>query len=216
MIGFRMLKSGCLLILLLAAGVQSAQALCSAEARGLQSGRRVQPFTAQVDADFDGDSKPDVAIGSTSGPSYTIEIRLSSQSAKTYLTLANGGVGTRIFAFDVDKDSYQDLIVTSAASLLPIAVYLGDGKGHFQAGSPWAFLPFLFDSPYRYDQGKAVGSILCLMPPTRFTIDRATASASTIHLQASDYVSADSPKLRWQCFEERRHLRGPPSSRYSS
>lgn len=169
--------------------------------------------TAIVNADFDGDNRPDLAIASSRGFGYTIEIQFSTPLAKTYLNLANSGIGIRIFAYDIDRDSYQDLVVTSAASLLPIAVYLGDGKGHFQEAKPWSFLPIvLFETPYRYEPGSDSTSTVSLLPQSRFVLDGASAVA-VMRQEAWDLVPPNLNEVPpWRSAKSPRPRSPPPSS----
>jgi len=167
---------------------------------------------AILNADFDGDSRPDVAVGTSHGLGYTIEIQFSAQMEKTYLTLANGGFGTRIFAWDVDKDSYPDLVVTSASSLLPIAVYLSDGKGHFQHGNPWSFLPFGLDTPYSFRSGSFPLTFVGLVPQTRLSLGAAKVNAMTATLEVEALISELFEKALAQPHADSRKSRSPPLS----
>jgi len=214
--GCRLLKLGILLLAFLTVEVPGRIALC-AEASPASVREQVRPEneTAIFNTDFDGDSWPDVAIGRSHGLAYTIEIQFSNQPAKTYLTLANGGVGTRIFAYDVDKDSHLDLVVTSATSLLPIAVYLGDGKGHFHEGSPCSFLPFGLDTPYQFQSGKVSDSLVGLMPQTRFTIDVASGCTPVSGPEIGDLICGELGTLPTQDRASSCRPRSPPLSSLS-
>jgi hypothetical protein len=178
-----------LLLAMLFCGALSATGLCTEMAREIPADQEASScFSTVLNADFDGDSKPDVAIGRSHGLGYTIEIQLTTRLAKSYFSLPDRGVGTRIFAYDIDKDSYQDLIITSATSLLPIAVFLGDGKGHFREAKPWTFLPFGLDTPYNYETGKVPAGLVSLVPQTRFTFDGRPSQAGAIVLKAGDWI----------------------------
>ncbi len=140
-------------------------------------------------ADFDGDSKPDLAVGSFRWPGYTIEIKFSSPVANAYLTLAEPGLGTRLLAYDIDHDSCEDLVVTNATSLLPVAVFLGDGKGHFQPGKPWLFLPLSsLGTTYHYDPVKARTILACLQPQLRYSAEGRPVCFHPSGLDAGDWT----------------------------
>ncbi len=182
-----------MVLLLLGASLSGAVGLCAERNPSpAEAPASLADATAIINADFDGDNKPDLAIGSSHGLGYLIEIQFSSPLEKTYLTPAGFGVGIRIFAYDIDRDSCQDLIVTSAASLLPIAVYLGDGKGHFQEAKPWSFLPIaLFGTPYCFQPGGGPTGIVSLMPQTRFASGEMRDCNAAIVPQAGDFLPGE-------------------------
>jgi hypothetical protein len=93
--------------------------------------------------DFDGDSKPDIAIvlegrsGSTD-IHYRIRFQLSSgRSQNIDLTAPVGGLD--ISSRDVNGDDFADVVVTTAGTNQPVAVLLNDGVGNFTASDPAAF-----------------------------------------------------------------------------
>ncbi len=104
-----------------------------------------------VGADFDGDMKPDTVVGTAAGRGYVLEIQFSTQIPSASLVFEGLGPGMRILSQDVNRDNDTDLIVTSCTSLIPIAVFLGDGKGHFQQDNPWNYVPVGLNSPYQYN-----------------------------------------------------------------
>lgn len=198
-------------LLFLLISMQGANSLC-ADANGAPfDGQETVAYpSAIVNADFDGDSRPDLAVGSPRGLAYTIEIQFSTRTSKTLLTLAGAGIGTRIFACDVDRDSYQDLVVTTATSLLPIAVYLGDGRGHFKEGKPWAFSPFLLDAPYRYEPGRVWTSVVSLLPRNRFSAHLPSHCTFTANPDTGTKIAADFENLQEQRPAGGRTSRSPP------
>jgi len=94
-------------------------------------------------ADFDGDSRPDLAtveIGQigTSRARYWIGFQLSSGPQQMIGVNAPVG-GLNITSSDVDGDQSVDLIVTTAWLNQPVAVLLNDGHGNFTLANPSAF-----------------------------------------------------------------------------
>ena len=94
-------------------------------------------------ADFDGDTRPDIAtveIGrnSASESCYWIAFRLSSGPGQTLgITGPTGGI--RIASRDVNGDDFPDVVVTTAWTNQPVAVLLNDGRGNFTASKPSEF-----------------------------------------------------------------------------
>jgi hypothetical protein len=94
-------------------------------------------------ADFDGDSRPDLATVHVSGrisegTRYLIAFELSTGSRQTLGITAPAG-GVQISSRDVNGDTFADVVVTTAWTNLPIAVLLNDGKGNFTPSSPSNF-----------------------------------------------------------------------------
>jgi len=93
--------------------------------------------------DFDGDSRPDIAIVSESRSGsaddhYRIRFQLSRGGSQNIdLTAPVGGLD--ISSRDVNGDDFLDLVVTTAATNRPVAVLLNDGAGKFTASDPSAF-----------------------------------------------------------------------------
>ncbi len=94
-------------------------------------------------ADFDGDSRPDLAtvqagVSSSWDTHYWIAFQLSSGPRQTLgITAPNGGL--HITSRDVNGDDFLDVVVTTAWTNRPVAVLLNDGQGNFRASSPSAF-----------------------------------------------------------------------------
>jgi hypothetical protein len=109
----------------------------AAPARGM---RAPAHFTI---ADFDGDSRPDLArvqVGQSSSRNtrYWIAFQLSGGSAQTVSIIAPTG-GLRITSRDVNGDTFPDVVVTTAWTNRPIAILLNDGSGKFTPLSPSSF-----------------------------------------------------------------------------
>jgi hypothetical protein len=94
-------------------------------------------------ADFDGDSRPDLAsvqVGQSGSRDtrYWIAFELSGGSAETVGITAPSG-GLKITSRDVNGDSFPDVVVTTAWTNTPIVVLLNDGLGNFTPVSPSKF-----------------------------------------------------------------------------
>lgn len=94
-------------------------------------------------ADFDGDSRPDLAtvqagVSSPWDTQYWIAFQLSRGSRQILgITAPTGGL--QVTSRDVNGDSFLDVVVTTAWTKRPVAVLLNDGQGNFRTSSSSAF-----------------------------------------------------------------------------
>ena len=107
-----------------------------ADASGAQVSHRTQ-----LGRDLDGDRIPETVTIRQSGLVYRISIHFTSGRPKLRLTVyqAENEAGLTIQTSDVDNDRDLDLVVTSATSIRPVAVWLNRGKAKFQKASTWAY-----------------------------------------------------------------------------
>jgi hypothetical protein len=93
-------------------------------------------------ADFDGDSKPDLASvqagkNESARTDYRIQLRLSAAGPQTFQIVAPMG-GLQIASRDVNGDHALDLVLTTWLGQ-PVAILLNDGHGIFSRIDPDAF-----------------------------------------------------------------------------
>jgi hypothetical protein len=101
-------------------------------------------------ADFDGDRIPDSAIlesdaGFAGKTNYSIQLGLSAGGRKAIRLIAPAG-GLLIEARDVNGDNTLDLVLSTAWSREPVAVFLNDGHGDFSRADPGEFPHALSES----------------------------------------------------------------------
>ena len=94
-------------------------------------------------ADFDGDSKPDLAsvqpgTSDSNRTDYRIQLQLSAAGRQTFQIVAPMG-GLQIVSRDVNGDHALDLVLTTAWLRQPVAILLNDGHGNFSRVEPDAF-----------------------------------------------------------------------------
>jgi FG-GAP-like repeat len=106
-------------------------------------------------ADFDGDSRPDMAItkmqAQGSGYVYWLELDLSTsradgsaQQPPAVPFVASSMFGLHLTPRDVDGDQDLDIVVTIGFARQPVAVWINDGQGGFEEGDLAAY-PTLTD-----------------------------------------------------------------------
>ena len=94
-------------------------------------------------ADFDGDSKPDLAsvqygTSDSTRTDYWIQLQLSAAGRHRFQIVAPMG-GLQIISRDVNGDHALDLVLTTAWLRQPVATLLNDGHGNFSRVDPDAF-----------------------------------------------------------------------------
>jgi hypothetical protein len=110
-------------------------------------------------ADFDGDSKPDLAtvqVGqiTASQARYWIDFELSAGSRQSIGIVGPVG-GLEIAPRDVNGDRVPDLVITTALLKQPVAVLLNDGHGNFTLRDAAAFPTMV----WRYERFWSVGCV---------------------------------------------------------
>lgn len=88
-------------------------------------------------ADFDGDQRTELASGKFIGRQYQIKIQFNNHKECLSFVPEFGTNEVLLTAIDVDHDGDNDLLVLTAESLRPIAVWLNDGHGNFSRTREW-------------------------------------------------------------------------------
>ncbi len=94
-------------------------------------------------ADFTGDTHPDIAVVEldrfdSQSAEYVIDVRLTEGGGQTLRVRAPFG-GLLVTTKDLTGDGNLDLVVRSARSRVPVAIFLNDGIGHFSAAERGVF-----------------------------------------------------------------------------
>lgn len=94
-------------------------------------------------ADFDGDSKPDVATaksGQSDAQGFQQEVRINlGRRDGTSFKFHSSVAKVDLSVWDVDHDDDWDIFIVDALSKRPIGVWLNDGKGAFSEGDLGTF-----------------------------------------------------------------------------
>jgi hypothetical protein len=99
-------------------------------------------YLTRLDHDLDGDHIPETATIRQRGYVYQVNIHFTTGRPKLRLTtyVTEGVAGLSLQTRDINNDSKDDLVITSATSIRPIAIWLNQGKSKFQKISSWAYL----------------------------------------------------------------------------
>jgi hypothetical protein len=124
------------------AGLLCAAAAAAADVPGASSASLGPNLSFSV-ADFDGDSRPDLASvqagrSDSVRTDYWIQLQLSATGRRTFRIVAPLG-GLQIASRDVNGDHAPDLVLSTAWLGQPVAILLNDGHGNFSQVEPAAF-----------------------------------------------------------------------------
>jgi hypothetical protein len=151
-------------------------------------------------ADFDGDSRPDLATVETgligaAHARYWIGFRMSAGARQ--MIGVNGPVGgLEIATRDVNGDNFIDLVVSAAWLKSPIAVLVNDGHGNFSVRDPAAFSAALtnpnhtLESPSRRDPEFAI--VASSRGASDLVANERTASGGE---DSEEFLSSDSLRI---------------------
>jgi hypothetical protein len=117
--------------------------LCSASFASTSpyySGQRIS-YRTQLGHDLDGDHIPETATIRLCGYIYQVSIHFTTGRPGLRLTtyVTEGVTGLSFQTTDVNDDSQGDLVIMSATSIRPVAVWLNQGKANFQRVSSWLY-----------------------------------------------------------------------------
>jgi hypothetical protein len=155
---------------------------------------------------------PDPSVGRRSGLlGYTVEVQFSSQIPSAFLTVANAGSGIRIIICDVNRDNDPDVVIQAATSVIPLAIWLGDGRGHFRQSNPWQYIPLRMDPPARVATDQNSHEQASILTKTRFNPAALPTEHSATHATRQNLAADAIPLLALCPFNRRNPARSPPS-----
>jgi hypothetical protein len=91
--------------------------------------------------DLDGDHIPETATIRYGDPVYEVNIKFTTGRPKLRLKtyVATGVAGLTLQTRDVNNDNKGDLVIISATSTQPVAIWLNQGQATFKKASPWLY-----------------------------------------------------------------------------
>jgi hypothetical protein len=144
-------------------------------------------------ADFDGDSRPDLATVETgligaSNARYWIGFRMSAGARQ--MIGVNGPVGgLEIVSRDVNGDNIIDLVVSTAWLKSPVAVLVNDGHGNFTIHDPAAFSTALANP------GRTLDSPNWQNPESAIAVSSSRYSSDFVANEGATAIAANSEKV---------------------
>lgn len=128
-------------------------------------------LVTSVLADFDGDARPDIALGRYEWPRYRIEVHFSRRPSAVSFGVPAREWGIVLLALDVNGDARVDLAAVSAHHAHPVAVWFGDGHGGFRRGKTrgWTLWRAQADG---YTKAPTRGGEISLASEDRWPYDR--------------------------------------------
>jgi hypothetical protein len=164
-------------------------------------------YRTQLGQDLDGDHIPETASIRYGGHLYEVNIKFTTGRPKLRLrTYVGAGVaGITFQAKDVNNDNKGDLVIISATSLRPIAIWLNQGHATFKKASPWLYGVGKYTGPRLHvrqtRQPEPVGNLLIdplpqVTPDLKYFIaddQTATLISSSPDLRPSDSLLSELP-----------------------
>jgi hypothetical protein len=166
-------------------------------------------------ADFDGDLLPDLisiqtGANSAAGTNYWIQLKLSAAGKQSIRLVAPMG-GLSIEARDVNGDNTIDLILATAWSRKPIAIFLNDGHGNFSRVEAANFPEAFSESTSGWASSLVLTTDVVGLPTqTRDIVCRQAREAQFLNLRSSS-ISAESARFIFDSFLISHAGRAPPA-----
>jgi hypothetical protein len=175
-------------------------------------GQRIS-YRTTLRHDLDGDHIPETATIKQRGSLYQVVIHFTTGRPKlrlrTYLTDDIGGL--TFATADLNNSEGSDLLLLSATSLRPVAVWLNQGRGSFKRVNPSGFgLTGRDTGPSlkhrSNDQPEPIGNLLNSVPQAE------TPESLHIGINSCFLTTPQSGSSDFEAFRRQVHPRGPPPS----
>jgi hypothetical protein len=101
-----------------------------------RSGKPLPLLDQSFESLLDGDRRPDLVQCETEGTSCQITIWLTARNELVHLGMHGMPRDMDLSAVDIDRDNDRDLVIARPGGLVPVAVWLNDGAGHFTEADP--------------------------------------------------------------------------------
>jgi hypothetical protein len=170
-------------------------------------------YRTRLAHDLDGDQIPETATIRQRGYVYQINIHFTTGRPKLHLTayLTEADAGLIFETTDINNDRKNDLVITSARSIRPLAIWLNQGKSKFQKISSWPYLVRGYTGPeYRRKscQPDPVGNVAFDPLP------QATLCATDFDIgdDVADPLCSQTEKLPFASRLRQLPPRGPPAT----
>ncbi len=161
--------------------------------------------------DLDGDNKPDFAISRREGNNYTFVIRLSSRPEELSFNFLSNETDIALFAFDIDGDNDQDLLIASPTSLKPLAVWINDGHGHFERNDHGLKTTFSWARhPLHYGHSDPEDNHALITSNDRSPLERSDLNPEILRIAVSRLIPFREQKAASQLREFKLQTRPPP------
>jgi hypothetical protein len=161
-------------------------------------------------ADFDGDRISDLVVGRTEDSCFRVDIHLSTQPGNASVCHSGVVAGMSLFVYDIDRDNDQDLILASPTSLSPAAVWLNDGKGHFEESERSDGFSLVCKDPSTLETESSQAEPVSIAQDDDRPLDKSSVLQATVTLDVTNLLF---PRWRGLAIEVRTfHLppRSPP------
>jgi hypothetical protein len=145
-------------------------------------------YQSTVSEDFDGDHQLDQASMRFAENGYEIDVTLHAhpETGTKIFWPSSEHIGLGLISCDVDQDGDQDLVLTSPLTLFPLAIWIGDGAGHFQGGDSTCFvLPFSNDRHPTFHPTKKLDKQICFPRQRRALIDLSQGTYEAASIEVS-------------------------------
>jgi hypothetical protein len=172
-------------------------------------------YRAQLRADLAGDHLPETATIRQWGSIYQVSIHFTTGRPKLRLRtiISSDMAGLSLQTADIDNDSLSDLVVLSATSTRPVAVWLNRGSANFQRVKSWPFGTFgPYKGPTLQHHGTDAPEPLASLSASRFPCASVVVSGFAPGQDLSGLIAAQPAPIPFDSMSRQLPSRGPPAT----